>query len=82
MEEENLGYGLKPTALQRRVELDTKMHRANQYATMLIHELSEAGFIADFCRHEAVYHLAQLFYKQDIEITTEEQRRCTAAVSS
>lgn len=63
------------TATQQGLRIDVKRNRAIQQATQLIHELSQAGYIADFCRSAATYRLADLFYKHGVEITTEEQRR-------
>lgn len=63
------------TAEQQRLEINVKRNRAGQYATMIIHELSQQGYIADRCCSDAIYYLADLFYRQDVEITTEEQRR-------
>lgn len=63
------------TATQQRVELDVKRNRAVQEATLLINWLRESGYIAPACMREAVYDLAEMFHKEGVEITTEEQRK-------
>lgn len=65
------------TATQQGLKLDLKRNRARQYATMLIHELQERGHIAPSCRSEAIYDLTELFYKEGVEITTDQQRHLT-----
>lgn len=67
------------TALQASIAIDIRRNRANLYATQLIHELVQGGYIADRCRSEAMYHLAELFYRQEVEITTAEQRIVAAS---
>ncbi len=62
------------TATKAAIHLDIKKNRARQYAFMLIHELVEGGYIPSRCRKEAEWHLAEMFYKNDVEITTAEQR--------
>lgn len=66
------------TATEAMLKIDVRKNRARQYAVQLVHELSEGGFIADACRSGAAVHLAEIFYKQDVEITTAEQRHAKA----
>lgn len=63
------------TATQQRLQIDLKRNRAVKYATMVVCELSQAGYIASHCYSEAVHHLAEIFYKEDVEITTSTTRR-------
>ncbi len=63
------------TATQARLMLDVKLNRARQYATMIVHELSEGGYLPSRCLGEAREHLTDIFYREDVEITTAEQRK-------
>lgn len=64
------------------IELDVKKNRARQEATFLINWLRERGYIAPACAREAVYDLAEAFYKDGVEFTNREQREAAAAALS
>ena len=57
------------------VMLDLKRNRADRQAAMLIEELYRAGYLAEQCTGDARGHLAHLFYRLDVEITTGEERK-------
>ena len=63
------------TATDQALHLDIRRNRARQQATQLIHELHQAGYVADRCRDEAIHHLTDVFDKHDVEFTTVEQRK-------
>lgn len=67
------------TATGQKVRLDIKRNRALQQASSIIHELFQGGYIADYCRAEAIRHLSDTFYRLDVEITTAEQRHVMEA---
>jgi hypothetical protein len=62
------------TATQQTIRLDIKRNRAQQNAQMLVRELVQGGYLADRCQRDAISHLADVFYRLDVEITTAEQR--------
>ena len=65
------------TATNARLQLDIKRNRARQYATMIVMEMQ--AHIPESSRREAIYDLANMFEKADVEITTAEDRKITAA---
>lgn len=70
------------TAKQESLTLDIKRNRANQYATMMVHELLYGGYIAPRVASECTHHLANLFYRHDVEITTAEQRELSRVMDA
>ena len=63
------------TATDQSTHLDIRRNRARQQATQLVYELHRAGYIADYCRDSASWHLTDIFYAHDVEFTTAEQRK-------
>ena len=68
------------TATQARLTIDVRENKARQQAAMVIHEMRD--FIPDYCKREASRHLAELFYREDVEITTAQARRMKSLTQS